>query len=52
MAFETKVLLASMFKYVCEIDDEGARRKMIKYIQDLANVEGMILEYPKDETDS
>ena len=52
MSPETKVLLVSIYKYISEIDDEGAKAKMLEYIKLLANVDGIALELPKDETNS
>jgi hypothetical protein len=48
MAYETKVLLVAIFNYVKTLDDDATRRKMLDYIRQLANVEGVIVG-AKDE---
>ena len=52
MAYESKALIISIFNYIKEIDiDEAARRKILIYLQQLANADSVIVELPKSEGD-
>ncbi|MDR1209794.1 MAG: hypothetical protein LBK41_05715 [Clostridiales bacterium] len=51
MAYETKVLLLSIYNYVKKLDKDDAQLETLAYIRQLANVEGVIVD-AKDEKDA